>query len=132
MIRSLNYIARYTQSLSHGYLSVRLNRIYIMYTENIFSLGGARKKEKEYVFLLSIFLIIKITEDLSKNKKKNYTLIRTCSFSSHFNNAPILSKNKFDLSNNLMIMCYMAISALQFYIYILISVLLFYKKYSDW
>lgn len=74
MIRSLNYIARYTQSLSHGYLSVRLNRIYIMYTENIFSLGGARKKEKEYVFLLSIFLIIKITEDLSKKKKKKKTV----------------------------------------------------------
>lgn len=55
MIHSLNYIARYTQSLSHGYLSVRLNRVYIMYTENIFSLGGTRKKEKEYVFLLSIF-----------------------------------------------------------------------------
>lgn len=51
MIRSPNYIARYTQSLSHGYLSVRLNRIYIMYTENTFSLG----EKKEYVFLLYIF-----------------------------------------------------------------------------
>lgn len=78
-------------------------------------------------FSSTFFLIIKIIKDLSKRK---FTLIRTCSFSSHFNNALILSKNKFDLSNNL-IMCYMAISALQFYICILVSVLLFYKKYSD-